>query len=271
MSARAEYVLGSEAPEIARLDAQAASIEPASRLLLKAAGIRQGMRVLDLGTGLGHVARLVGELVGPEGGVVGLDRSPELLAVAADRARAAGSANVSFVEGDVRTWRDGEFDAVVGRLVLFHLPDAVDAVRHHLEALRPGGLFVALDFDCGACRTEPPVALAAQCLDWLLAAFRSADADPVIGTRLALLLAEAGVADVESFGVQGYLAPSDPRGPILLGGVIRSLAPQIVAAGIASEAELGLDTLEARIADALAASDAVMLPPTLVGAWGRRR
>jgi hypothetical protein len=59
-------------------------------------------------------------------------------------------------------------------------------------------------------------------------------------------------------------------GPLLPAGVTRSLAPRIVAEGIADEAELGLETLQARIADEVGARDAVMLPPTVVGAWGTR-
>jgi len=85
-----------------------------------------------------------------------------------------------------------------------------------------------------------------------------------------VLLRRAGFADVSTFGIQPYLAPDDPLGPRLCAGVIRSLAPQIVAQGIADEEELGLDTLQARIADEVAARDAVVLLPGVVGAWGTR-
>ena len=116
-----DYVLGSEPPELVRLDRQAAWLEPATRLLLRQAGIAPGMRVLDLGTGLGHVARLAGELVGHQGAVVGIDRSGPALAAARQRTEAAGASHVSFIESDVSTWRSTEpFDAIVGRLLLFH-------------------------------------------------------------------------------------------------------------------------------------------------------
>jgi ubiquinone/menaquinone biosynthesis C-methylase UbiE len=69
-----QYVLGSDTAEIARLDAQAESIAAPTALLLRAAGIAPGMRVLDLGTGLGAVAFAVAELVGAEGAVVGVDQ-----------------------------------------------------------------------------------------------------------------------------------------------------------------------------------------------------
>ena len=67
------YVLGSSDQEIERLDRQSASIEAATRLLLRTAGIAPGMRVLDLGTGIGHVATLIADLVGPQGSVIGID------------------------------------------------------------------------------------------------------------------------------------------------------------------------------------------------------
>jgi len=130
-----DYVLGSHADELARLEAQSAAIEQPTRLVLQAAGIGSGMHVLDLGSGLGHVSQLVASLVGPEGSVVGVEQSPELLQAAERRRTDAGLDRVSFVQGDVRAFDAGRtFDAVVGRLILFHLADpvAVGDVLHVL-------------------------------------------------------------------------------------------------------------------------------------------
>jgi ubiquinone/menaquinone biosynthesis C-methylase UbiE len=264
------YALGSSDQEIERLDRQSASIDAATRLLLRAGGIQPGMRVLDLGTGIGHVATLIAELVGPQGHVVGIDNSARLLDVAATRA--AAQPQLRFVEGDVRDWRDADpFDAIVGRLILFHLADPVGVLRHHAASLRPGGVMVALDFDLNASRAEPALPVVDEALGWVKAAFDLAGASPAIGARLALLLADAGLADVQGFGVQGYSLPGDPRGPALLNGVVRTLAPQIVAAGLATPEQIGLDSLEARVAEAARVSKSVIVLPTLAGAWGRRR
>jgi ubiquinone/menaquinone biosynthesis C-methylase UbiE len=114
LSVRPRYVLGSDEAEIERLDQQAAAIAPATALLLRAAGIGPGMRVLDLGTGPGHVASLVAELVGPEGSVLGVDQSETLLAIAESRR----GGNMAFERGDARTFRATEpFDAIVTRLL----------------------------------------------------------------------------------------------------------------------------------------------------------
>jgi ubiquinone/menaquinone biosynthesis C-methylase UbiE len=271
MSQATAYVLGSDDEELARLDGQASSIAGASKALLRAAGIGGPMRVLDLGTGLGHVAFQVAELLDPDGSVLGIEQAERLLEIAEQRRAAAGAENVRFVQADARTFSAREpFDAIVARLLLFHLPDREDVLRRQLDALRPGGTMVVVEFDIGAMRAEPEVPLVAAVQRWIEAAFRSAGADPRIGAKAGQLLRRTGFADVSTFGIQSYFAPGDPTGPLLCAGVARSLAPQIVAQGIADEKELGLDTLQARIAEQVAARDAVMLPPAVVGAWGAR-
>jgi len=262
------YVLGNDPPELARLDRQATFIERPTRMILEAAGITRHMRALDLGTGLGHVARLLGELVGPDGAVVGVDQSGDALAVARQRTVEAGAADhVSFIEADVRAWRsESQFDAIVGRLLLFHMADPLQVVRHHLQNLRSGGLFVAVDFDLGAARSEPHTQLAEDALGWVIQAFTAAGASPRIGARLAMILRGAGLQNVSTFGIQAYVPPQD-AGAALLAGVVRSLAPVIVTRGIATAEQVGLETLEQRIAAELKRADAVFLPPTVVGAW----
>jgi ubiquinone/menaquinone biosynthesis C-methylase UbiE len=269
--ARHSYVLGSDVAELARLDHQAAAIAKPTEMLLRGAGIAPGMRVLDLGTGLGHVALMLSEMVGREGSVVAIDQSPAVIEVAVERAAAAGAANVHFAEADVTTWRDDQaFDAVVGRLVLFHMADPVAVVRHHVAGLKAAGLMVAIDYDIGASRVDPPTPVATQALGWLMAAFTHAGAHPSIGPHLAQIFTEAGVGHVTTFGIQGYLGPDDPTASRMLAGVVRSLHDTIVGAGIAEPAEIGIDTLEVRLAAEARDADAVLLPPTVACAWGRR-
>ena len=75
------------------------------------------------------------------------------------------------------------------------------------------------------------------------------------------------VLDLGTFGVQAYLS-RDGSGAALLAGVVRSLARPIVQHGIATAAEVDVVNLERRIAEELRRADAVMLTPTVAGAWG---
>jgi SAM-dependent methyltransferase len=104
--------------EVERLRAQARLIEPMTRRWLVEAGIRPGMRVLDVGSGVGDVALLAAELVGPTGEVVGTDRVDTPLALAAERAAELRLTNIRFLKCDpAETTFDEQFDAVVGRYV----------------------------------------------------------------------------------------------------------------------------------------------------------
>jgi ubiquinone/menaquinone biosynthesis C-methylase UbiE len=115
--------------------------EPFTRRLFREAGLLPGMRVLDVGCGSGDVTLLAGELVGPTGAVVGIDRAPAAIVRAKARAESQRVSNVQFVEGDPTLTRfDEGFDAIVGRLILMYYPDPIDALRRLLAHLRPGGI-----------------------------------------------------------------------------------------------------------------------------------
>ena len=133
-----DYVLGHEDAELARLEHQAGILAPATEAILRMAGLAPGMRVLDLGTGLGDVAFAAAGIVGPTGEVVGIDQSRSVVARATSRAEERGLGNVGFEVGDVGSWHDGSrFDAVMGRMILLYCPDQPAVIRHHAASLAP--------------------------------------------------------------------------------------------------------------------------------------
>ena len=143
------YVLGRSEAETRRLILQSRFHNPFTKWVLEEAGITRGMKVLDIGSGAGDVALLAAGLVGPEGSVVGVDLNPSVLEVARERASRAGLANVTtFVEADAGSPELGQdFDAVVGRFVLQHLPDPAATLRVLSGRVRPGGIIAFLEMN----------------------------------------------------------------------------------------------------------------------------
>jgi len=137
----AHYVLGSTDAEHERLIRQAALLAHLTERLFRDAGIGPGQRVLDIGSGVGDVAMLAANLVGPSGEVVGIERDPRSIARARSRAAGAGLSNVTFAQSDVsQVVSDKPFDAAVGRFILQFLPDPVDVLRSLSRLVRPGGV-----------------------------------------------------------------------------------------------------------------------------------
>lgn len=109
---------------------------------LRRAGLTEGMKVLDVAVGTGAVARAAVGLVGPSGGVVGVDPSTGMLA------RARRKLRVPLVQG-VAEWlpfRDGVFDALTMGYALRHVSDLRHTFAEYHRVLRPGGTLLALDF-----------------------------------------------------------------------------------------------------------------------------
>jgi ubiquinone/menaquinone biosynthesis C-methylase UbiE len=158
-----QYVLGTAETEHERLLRQAALLARHTERLFPEAGLGPRQRVLDIGSGMGDVALLAAQVVGPEGQIVGIDRDGTALAKARQRAEACGIRNVTFVETDLAQFRaENPFDAIVGRLVLQFVPQPIETLRALAYVLQAGGVMIFQESNwealIGAC--EPPVAMA---------------------------------------------------------------------------------------------------------------
>src|SRR5262245_60257510 len=118
---------------------------PVVEALLRHAGLRTGEQVLDLGTGTGAVARRAAALVGPGGRVVGVDISPEMLALARRGAAGLGLVGPTFLEGRAEAIpaEDASCDVVLACLSMMYVIDREAAARQIARVLKPGGRFVA--------------------------------------------------------------------------------------------------------------------------------
>jgi SAM-dependent methyltransferase len=264
------YQLGSDAVELERLKHQGGVLAPATRTILQTAGIRPGMRVLDLGSGTGDVTFVAAALVGASGEVVGMDRSAEAVATAEARAQQHELGNVRFVTGDIHeAAAGGQFDAIVGRLVLMYVSDPAAVLRTQAALLRPGGVVAPIEFDLRSARSVPPTPLVGQSLEWLLKAFERAGIQPSLGSRLWGTLLEAGLRPLGMIGIQPHFGPQDPDGAAILSGIVRAVLPLMERTGVATAQEVGIETFQRRLTDELVGNGAVFAHPILLSAWGR--
>jgi SAM-dependent methyltransferase len=225
------------------------------------------MRVLDLGCGVGDAAFVAADLVGPDGQVVAVDRWPDALCRARVRAERAGLTHVQFVAGDIHDPAPGgPFDAIVGRLVLMHVPDPVTVLRQQATVLRAGGLVVSIENDIETTRSLPPTPLVSQAVSWVTEVLAKSGIAS-IGPRLWDVLRDAGLQPLGMIGVQPHFGPDDPVAVALAEGVVRAAAPLIERTGIATAAEIGVETIGQRLRDELQQNSAVLAPGILLGAW----
>jgi ubiquinone/menaquinone biosynthesis C-methylase UbiE len=100
-----------------------------------------GMQVLDLASGTGEPAITLAARVAPQGHVTALDLSPELLAIAAERARARELANFSTRQADAHTlpFPDDSFDLATCRFGVMFFSDCDRALRELHRVLKPNG------------------------------------------------------------------------------------------------------------------------------------
>lgn len=118
-----------------------AQLSAAQAAMLSRASLAPGERVLDVACGTGLVALEAARAVGPDGRVLGIDLSGQMVDAARLRAHERGLSNADFVrmEAETLTLPDASFDVVLCALGLMYVPDPDQAVREMLRVLRPGG------------------------------------------------------------------------------------------------------------------------------------
>lgn len=127
-----------------------------SKRLAELAEVEPGQRVLDIATGIGEPALFVAGRVGPSGRVIGTDISPQMLAIARERAASSGLTNAAFIQADAEQldFRDGSFDTVLCRWGLDSLSNPLNTLVEIRRMLTPGGAFATSVWDT-APRARP--------------------------------------------------------------------------------------------------------------------
>lgn len=266
-----DYALGRTDAEYDRLIEQARQLAPLTRRVFEAAGIGPGIRVLDVGCGVGDVSMLLREIVGPTGSVVGVDLDEDAVAVATDRCRAQGIRGIDFVAGDARELSDEPFDAVAGRFVLMYTTDPTATIRDLSQLVRPGGIVVFHEWisrpTAGLAAVDQPALARLQ--ELLGATFARSGAHLEIGAELHDRMRDAGLlpdaAPIAEFAVR----LDDPEERWRRWADIgHSVLPKMVEYGFIGGEE-GAHLLDVELREQLTSTAFAPLSPLMIGQWAR--
>jgi ubiquinone/menaquinone biosynthesis C-methylase UbiE len=268
----ADYAMGSTDHERQRLMRQGAILRGFLASAFRAAGLQPGMRVLDLGCGVGDVAMLAADLVGPTGSVVGIDRDAASVALANKRVAEAGYKNIRFQTAEFQEFTDAApFDALIGRFILMYLPDPAVILRHLSQQLRPGATIAFM---------EPDVTVPSSVFPelpnfkngglWISEVLRRSGARIDMGMRLYATYRDAGfvntatdVSHLSGCGINREMAD-------YFADTLRSVLPKIIEYGIATNEEVQIDTLADRIEAAGREADPQWVGSRYISAWARK-
>jgi len=263
-----DYALGSSDAEYQRLERQAETLAPLTDRLLAFARIGAGQRVLDVGSGVGHVSELMARRVGSGGTVTAIDRDALALERARERFAAGGLRQIQCVATELADFVPTiPFDAIVGRLVWLFQPDPVAVLAHVARWLRPGGMlaFQEPQWDAFmACVTHLP--LHSACGRVAVETLSAAGAHPNMAVSLFQGMKRAGVTE-PSFQVEvcGAQTPRDRR---WLAELLMTLSQRWAALRIDASRLGDLATLAQRLEAEACDADSYSPLFGLVSCWG---
>jgi ubiquinone/menaquinone biosynthesis C-methylase UbiE len=262
------YVLGHDNAEVQRLLLQGRLYNDYTEHALRLAGLRPGMRVLDVGCGPGDVSFVAAGLVGPTGTVLGVDAAPEMVELARARAAEQGFSAVHFIHAAIDAIAlDEPVDAVIGRLILMHVPDPAATLRHLSSFVRPGGVIAFAENDITEARSIPEMPLFGQVTARIVRAFEAMGLSPQFGTTLHTIFADAGLgAPHLTLGTPiGTAAETDILA--YAAEVWRLVSPLAQQMGFAIDELADIDNFVSLFREEALAVNALITMPPIITAW----
>ena len=162
------------------------------------ASLKPGEVVLDLGSGAGFDAFLAARRVGPEGRVIGVDMTPEMLVKARALAAKHQYANVEFRQGDIESLpvEDSSVNAIISNCVINLTTDKAKVFREAFRVLKPGGRIMVSDL----VLLKPLPAAIRKDMD----AYAACLAGALLKDDYLAAIKVAGFTQVEVVGESGY-------------------------------------------------------------------
>lgn len=114
---------------------------------VKALNLKKGDTVVEIGCGTGLNFNLLRKQVGPDGKIIGVDMTPEMLEEAGKRVRRNNWQNVTLVQSDAALYKFPEYiDGVISTFAITLIPEYDRVIQKGAAALSPDARFVIVDF-----------------------------------------------------------------------------------------------------------------------------
>jgi ubiquinone/menaquinone biosynthesis C-methylase UbiE len=246
-------------------------LEPATRRVFHAVGLRPGWTCLDIGCGPGAVMELMGELAGLSGEVTGIDRDLKAGRDAVERLQAAGTSRYRFVEADMESIDEiagAPFDLTFARFVLLRARDPVALLRKMYRWTKPGGYIAVQDYHVRTINLYPKPAACAELLRVIDETHERSGIDMEFAFKLPVLFGEAGIGMPDGTDMHLPMTSLEPLAAMQQ-ALCRSLLPRAIALGVTTEARMQgvFREIEQALTDGRQYS---ALWPLMVGVWKRK-
>lgn len=193
--ADSSYLLGTHAEELERLRFQHQLWLPEAQAAWQRAGLSEGGRVLDVGSGPGFAAMDLARLVGPSGRVLGLEVSANYVAAGRALASAEGLAQLELRQCNLLedVWPEEHFELIWCRWVAMFLPRLAPLLDGLDQCSQPGGQALIHEYvHWDSFGLHPHGQAIRRFGDACQQSFRQAGGDPDVNRRLPALLSARG-------------------------------------------------------------------------------
>lgn len=194
--------------ELERLATQATSGWHKESRVLSWFGLRDGMTVLEAGSGPGFITEQLLTLV-PNSPLTCLDTDPNLLQQAEQYLGDKTSRPIQFEQGSIAdtTFRDKQFDFVYARFLFQHLTDPIEAAKEIYRVLKPGGKLIISDIDDGLFGVfDPPLPEFTPVLEAFAHSQAQRGGNRYIGRKLSGMLKSCGFCNIELEAIGSHSA-----------------------------------------------------------------
>ena len=263
--------MGRTQREYERLRLQARNFEPITKKLFDQIGLSSGMNCLDVGSGPGEAMHLMGEYVGKNGRVTGIDLDRDLGTAALSVLKKTAISDFKFIEGDITDMTEipGQpFDLTFARFLLIHVNEPVDVLMKMHELTKSDGYVAVQEYDFQSWEPFPKIEEWDELKRLWFDVYDGRGKDPRVGFKLATYFVEAGIGEPDGTDTYCDLSSLENANNMNV-PALKNMLPHAVELGLITEKK-GNCLIE-QIQEKAHKQYHSMLFPMLISVWKKIR